>query len=824
MKRLITVLLLILSFYSLITASEISVLPYELGEGFPIVGSDGKLAVFVVDSKDAEVVTTAAEAVIGDINLITGDNLQLVNSLEGVNYPIIAGTIGESAFIDKLAEKGLIDISNIADKWEAYGLEVVDNPEEGIGKALVLYGSTPRGTAYALFELSRLMGVSPYVWWADVIPEKREALYVTPGKMLVDEPSVKFRGIFINDEDWGLMPWAAKNLDSEYNNIGPNTYAKVMELLLRLRANVLWPAMHPCSQAFWDNKENLPIARKYDIALGSSHCEQMLRNNVWEWERYADHSGTNDNWNYVTNKDMVQRYWEDRVVESKGISAMYTLGMRGVHDSGFSGYPTPEDKVRGLTEIIEFQRSLIEKHLGDPTTIPQIFIPYKEVLEAYNYGLQVPEDVILTWVDDNHGYIRQLPTKSEQSRSGGHGVYYHISYWGSPADYLWICSTSPSLISYELVKGYENGIKDLWVINVGDIKPAEAELEFCMDLAWDIDKWQPQQAHKYNRYWAAKTFGEEVADALADIKMEYYELAAAGKPEHIFAVNFNSKEMDERIGRYAALASKVDKVSAQIPPRLKDAFFELVEYPVKGAYYMNLKTFRARQSMDLAAVGKGEMALNYAEQAKDAYRMIGEMTEKYNKEIAGGKWDGIMDYKPRSQKQFDMPPVADSASIYSEENELEIPKFAVVKADEFSEAYGSFKTLKNLGISGVGITVLPLNMYSYTEVTDAPYVEYRVPVKAGLNSIEARFLPTFPIHDGDSMNVAVTVNGGDPVTASLKTKATEGKWKTTVLQGFNDASVTFLAEEDGVVPVRVSMLDPGIVLNEIYVTFPKTKD
>lgn len=824
MKRLITVLLLTLSFYSLITASEISVLPYEPGEGFPIVGSDGKLAVFVVDSKDAEVVTTAAEAVIGDINLITGDNLQLVNSLEGVNYPIIAGTIGESSFIDNLAEKGLIDISNTTGKWEAYGLEVVDNPEEGIEKALVLYGSTPRGTAYALFECSRLMGVSPYVWWADVIPKKREALYVTPGRMLVDEPSVKFRGIFINDEDWGLMPWAAKNLDSEYNNIGPNTYAKVMELLLRLRANVLWPAMHPCSQAFWDNKENLPIARKYDIALGSSHCEQMLRNNVWEWERYADHSGTNDNWNYVTNKDMVQRYWEDRVVESKGISAMYTLGMRGVHDSGFSGYPTPEDKVRGLTEIIEFQRSLIEKHLGDPTTIPQIFIPYKEVLEAYNYGLQVPEDVILTWVDDNHGYIRQLPTKSEQGRSGGHGVYYHISYWGSPADYLWICSTSPSLISYELVKGYENGIKDLWVINVGDIKPAESELEFCMDLAWDIDKWQPQQAHKYNRYWAAKTFGEEVADALADIKMEYYELAAAGKPEHIFAVNFNSKEMDERIGRYAALASKVDKVSAQIPPRLKDAFFELVEYPVKGAYYMNLKTFRARQSMDLAAAGKGDMALNYAEQAKDAYRMIGEMTEKYNKEIAGGKWDGIMDYKPRSQKQFDMPLVADSASISSEENELEIPKFAVVKADEFSEAYGSFKTLKNLGISGVGTTVLPLNMYSYTEVTDAPYVEYMVPVKAGLNSIEARFLPTFPIHDGDSMNVAVTVNGGDPVMASLKTKATEGKWKTTVLQGFNDASVTFLAEEDGAVPLRVSMLDPGIVLNEIYVTFPKTKD
>lgn len=176
--------------------------------------------------------------------------------------------------------------------------------------------------------------------------------------------------------------------------------------------------MHLCSQAFWDNKENIPVAKRYDIALGSSHCEQMLRDNEWEWRRYEDGSGTYDNWNYVTNKDKIQRYWEERVAESKGVSAMYTLGMRGVHDWGISGYPSTEDKVRGLTEIIGYQRSLIKKHIGEPNSVPQIFIPYKEVLDAYNAGLQVPEDVILTWVDDNHGYIRQLPTEKEQLRKG----------------------------------------------------------------------------------------------------------------------------------------------------------------------------------------------------------------------------------------------------------------------------------------------------------------------------------------------------------------------------------------------------------------------
>ena len=234
---------------------------------------------------------------------------------------------------------------------------------------------------------------------------------------------------------------------------------------------------------------------------------------------------------------------------------------------------------------------------------------------------------------------------------------------------------------------------------------------------------------------------------------------------------------------------------------------------------MNLKTFRAKQSLEAAHHGRKEKALDYAEQAKGAFQKIGDLTEKYNKTIAGGKWDGIMDYQPRKQKQFNMPPVAEIDSISSVETEQKMPKFAIVKADEYKEYYGALKNLKDLGISGTAMTVWPLNMFSYKEITDAPYVEYLVPVKAGKNSIEARFLPTFPIHDGDTMNVAVTVNEEEPVISSLKTKATEGKWKNTVLQGYNDATVTYIADKDGEVPVRVTMMDPGIVLSEIYVNY-----
>lgn len=785
-----------------IAQPEITVVPAPAKGAFPIVAADGSTATFIVCDTDADVVSTAVQAVAEDIKLITGMAPAVRNAIGNVEFPVIAGTIGKSELIDKLIASGKIDISDIKGKWEAFGLAVVDNPFPGVKKALVAYGSMPRATAYALFELSGLMGVSPYVWWADVLPEKRNALYATAGATIVKEPSVKYRGIFINDEDWGLMPWAAKNIDSKYNNIGPNTYAKVMELLLRLRANVLWPAMHLCSQAFWDNKNNLPVAKKYDIALGSSHCEQMLRDNEWEWRRYEDKTGTYENWNYVTNRDKIQRYWEERVEESKGFSAMYTLGMRGVHDWGISGYPSTEDKVRGLSEIIAYQRSLIEKYIGRPDSVPQIFIPYKEVLDAYNAGLQVPGDVILTWVDDNHGYIRQLPTTEEQKRPGGHGVYYHLSYWGTPEDYLWLCSTSPSLISYELTKGYYNGIRDLWVINVGDIKPAEAELEFCMNLAWDIDAWKPENACQYNRYWAEKTFGTDVADELADIKREYYELAAAGKPEHVFAVDYNNAEMDRRIERYATLAKRVDKLADRIPKRLKDAYFELIEYPVKGAYNINVMTFRSRQGR--------------AGEAKKAFDNIQRLTALYNTGIANGKWNGMMDCKPRKQKQFYLPEPTEKSDVRDE-------NFTIIPAAAYTASSVNLTEIKGLGIGGSSVAVWPMDYtdYSVEGIAKAPYADYIVPVKKGENTIEARFIPSFPVHSGENLNVAVSVDGNEPRICSLKTVATEGKWNKTVLQGFNDASVNYNSSKDKKVNVRVSLLNPGIALSEIYVRSTK---
>ena len=464
------------------------------------------------DKKDAEVVEICAKALAGDIKLITDISPSLETSFKlNINAAIIAGTLGKSKLIDSMVKTGKLSVDTIKGKWESFLIQIVDNPLAGINKALVICGSDPRGTAFGIFELSKRLGISPWVYWADVVPAKRKNLNVAIDKIIMGPPSVKYRGIFLNDEDWGLQPWAARNVDTDIKDIGPHTYARIFELMLRLKANYIWPAMHPCTKAFFYYKGNPKVAKQYDIVLGSSHAEPMLRNNVDEWknnfkEEYGKQPGP---WRYDTNKKEINKYWEDRVkqVADQKIEAIFTIGMRGIHDSGMPGPKTIEGKVDLLNKIIMDQRNMLSKYLEkDQADIPQIFCPYKEVLTLYNAGVKVPDDVTLVWADDNFGYIRQLSRPKEQQRGGGSGVYYHLSYWGTPADYLWLSSTSPSLISYEMSKAYAYGAKRLWVFNVGDIKPAEMDIEFAMDLAWNVNAWPPENAESYIEDMGGKNF------------------------------------------------------------------------------------------------------------------------------------------------------------------------------------------------------------------------------------------------------------------------------------------------------------------------------
>ncbi len=336
--------------------------------------------------------------------------------------------------------------------------------------------------------------------------------------------------------------------------------------------------------------------------------------------------------------------------------------MRGIHDSAMPG-GSDEEKARTLETVMADQRTILEKYTSKPANqVPQVFTPYKEVLGIYRTGLKVPDDVTIMWVDDNHGYIRQLSTPQEQKRAGGAGVYYHLSYWGQPEDYLWLSSNSPSLISYEMNKAYDYDARKMWIFNVGDIKPAEKELTFALNMAWDIKEGTPQKALEFPTKWAGETFGPQFAKPIGEVLNEYYRLAQRGKPEHVNIVTYSPYERAQRLANYRAIATKARAIYAQIPAQAKDAYYELVLYPVVASALQNEKFLLARDSLELAAKGD-KNALKVADDAVRASKEIERLTEVYNDSLVGGKWRGMMDWKPNNRVSFRMPPVATLAML-----------------------------------------------------------------------------------------------------------------------------------------------------------------
>jgi hypothetical protein len=788
--------------------------PLTIGEkpvkaAFPLVQAR-QAAMIYVDPNDAEVVHIAAEAFRQDIQAVTGalPTFQTDRSRLSGNVMIV-GTLGQSALVDQIARAGGLAVDRVQGKWESFTIAVVDRPLPKVEKALVIAGSDRRGTAFGVFELSSMIGVSPWVWWADVRSKHREGLYVSGESLVEGPPSVKYRGIFLNDEDWGLNPWAAKNMDPDIKDIGPKTYAKIFELLLRLKANYIWPAMHPCTKAFYHYPDNPKTADAYAIVVGSSHCEPMLRDNPFEWTENFEHeySVKPGEWRYDTNGDQIRHYWEDRVKQAANFESVFTVGMRGIHDSGMPGPREPQEKVKLLEQIIKDQRGLLTKYLNKPAEdISQIFCPYKEVLSLYQAGLRLPDDVTIVWADDNHGYIRQLSNPQEQQRGGAGGVYYHLSYWGAPQDFLWLSSVSPSLISYEMTKAYRFGASRLWVFNVGDIKPAEMEIQFAMDLAWNIDAFPPQKAHEYARAWAAKTFGKEFAEPIARIKSAYFRLAQTGKPEHLGALTFTADEAAARLKEYQAIAKDADALNGRIPEPLRDAYFQLVLYPVQSGCAMNEKILYARQGPE---GGK---------KAEAAFERIQNLTRKYNEGIAGGKWSGIMGWHPRDLAVFKMPQVTMQADIGRPTPSAVLPagSFVNVGANNRSP---NVTVIEGLGIGGEGIALMPFDVIAASPHTltpqDAPYVEYKLNVSKGEKRIVVKCLPTHRIYDGLGLQYAISVNGGTPQIVNVDAAADTPQWSRNVLRGYSTGETKHPVDASGQAIIRLYLLDPGLVVNEL---------
>lgn len=609
-------------------------------------------------TSEPSVVGTAVGLLASDIEKVTGKCPSVSGNgsvTASCRYAVIAGTLGHSSLIDELVRDGKIDVSSISGEWERYAVRLVEAPLKGVRRALVVVGSDRRGTAYGLLSLSRAIGVNPWYWWMDAPVEHRNSIYLSVNAYDAATPSVKYRGIFINDEDWGLLRWAKRNFEKELGNIGPKTYEKVCELLLRLNANMLAPAMHEASTAFYQIPQNKEIADKYGIIITASHCEPLLLNTASEWhkDRYGD-------WNYNTNSERIDSVLNARVVETSPYENAYVIALRGLHDRAMSGGESLDSRKATVQRALLNQRKILSDVLGkDASEIPQFFTPYKEVLDVYNQGLELPDDVTIVWPDDNYGYMKRLSSPKEQLRSGRSGVYYHSSYLGRPHDYLWMNTTSPTLMYEELRKAYDSTADRYWLLNSGDIKSCEFAVDFFLSMAYDIDSFSYERAASYRSEWLCGMLGEKNRDTYRSIFDEFYHQAFIRKPEFMgwgyqwttdkhgnerntdtdfsFA---NYREAERRLEAYRKISSETEALMAQLPSSHIPCFYQSVYYPVKACELMSRMVLSGQKNR-WYALQRRTAATAAADEAIRCHDSLRVITEGYNS-LLDGKWNHVM--------------------------------------------------------------------------------------------------------------------------------------------------------------------------------------
>ena len=745
-----------------------------------------------------------------DIERVTGAGKDGVRNEGG---QIVVGTYG-SKTIEKLIAKGLLKEQDLMGKWESYVITVTNEPEP----RLVIAGSDKRGTIYGIYEVSQRIGVTPWYWWADVPVRQNPQATIDCDYYASGEPTVRYRGIFINDEDWGLKPWAASNYERELGDIGPKTYARVCELLLRLKANMLAPAMHSCTGAFYSHPQSKVVCDSFGIIITTSHCEPLLLNNAasTEWDQLRD-----GDWNYKTNRETILQKWDDRLSVASKYENIYTTAMRGLHDAGLQGNLPLEERVPLITKVIDDQRQLLEKHIGrQASEIPQIFVPYKETMDIYENGLQVPDDITLVWVDDNYGYMKRVSNPEEQQRKGRAGVYYHLSYLGAPHDYLWLNTTPPVLMYEELKKAYDCGADHYWLLNVGDIKPMELGIQTFMDMAWNIHAFDFDTVNRYQANLLTRLFlCNHKVQSLLDT---YYRLAWSRKPEFMgwefewddeahtglkpTEYSFqNYGEAQHRLADYRHISDEAERLSDG-----SAAWFEMVQFPMQAAYQMNRKFLMAQLNHELLVQGRRAEANWAAHQSQIAYDSINTLNRRYNS-LLDGKWRGMMALAPGWCALYQkMPDVAFSEGAGMTPVDLlpvdePLQGCQVLNLTQFASKSDDARLVR-----GLGYDWLVMQLGSATYGFDAVDVD----------SVDVFFytVPFWPLYAGTSNCVSVTVDGSQPQTFENKFKEYDRNWKDQVMRNGAPCRLRFAVDRSKRShTVTFQALDPGQMLQKVII-------
>ena len=610
---------------------EEQLVSFQQKNGAFALAEHGKIAPLLASKGDWPGVLRAVESFRGDLASICGAQPEkfLSSTPEKLPKAVIVGTLGHSALIDRLANEGKINAAPIRGQWEAGLIATVDRPLPGIGRALVITGSDKRGTIFALYTLSEQIGVSPWAWWADVHVPHRDALYVAAGAHTFASPAVRYRGIFLNDEAPALSGWAQE----KFGGLNHAFYEHVFELLLRLRANYLWPAMW--GNAFnEDDPLDASLADEYGIVMGTSHHEPMLRAQQ-EWKLHGKGP-----WDYTSNAKELQAFWTEGIRRNREFESTITVGMRGDGDMPMSD----SANTYLLERVVADQRRIIAANEDPQKRDPQIWALYKEVQEYYEKGMRVPDDVTLLWSDDNWGNLRRLPTAEERKRPGGSGIYYHFDYVGGPRSYKWLNVTAIPKVWEQMNLALTYGADRLWVVNVGDLKPMEFPIEFFLTMARAPKLWGKDDLDAYTLAWATREFGPEHAKEIAQLVSLYTKYNSRRKPEQLEPATYSlteGHEADRIADEWKTLAEKADRIASQLPASERASYFELVQYPIDACANLGLMYIAAGRN-HLYAEQNRASANKWAAVTYKRFQLDASLSRQYNS-LLDGRWNHMMD-------------------------------------------------------------------------------------------------------------------------------------------------------------------------------------
>lgn len=612
---------------------------------YPIV-SKTDVATILYDTSENVLIKKSVDFLAGDIESISGKRpvVSTGNTTPG-KYPIIVATVGNNNLIAELVAKKKINIDLLKGQWERFIIQTVDDPFPGVKKALLIVGSDRRGAAYGVFTLSEKIGVSPWYWWADAVIKKSEEIYLEKCHYVSKGPAVKYRGIFINDESPAFRNWAVE----KFGGINHRCYEKIFELMLRNKANFLWPSMWLPTMFNVDDPLNPKVADEFGIVVSTSHHEPMMRAHN-EWSVFQGGA-----WDYEKNKEQLRRFWRGGIERMGNYESVVTVGMRGDGDAGMS----EETSVDLLKSIIKDQREIISDVTGKPAEkTPQVWAIYKEVQDYYDKGLRVDDDITILFSDDNWGNLRYLPKKEDLNHKGGYGMYYHFDYVGAPVSYRWLNVTQLERVWEQMKLTYENGVKNLWIANVGDIKPMELPISFFMDYAWDPASIQAKDLQKYYLNWAEQQFGNQYLEEIAELLSLYTKYNARRIPEMLTSATYsveNYREADRIVEEYNGLAARSRKVYDQLSEESKPAFFQLILSPVELSANVNEMYVAAAKNKYYGERGAAS-ANYYADRVRQLFQKDEVLTRDFH-ELKDGKWNHMMSQTHIGYTSWNHPPL-----------------------------------------------------------------------------------------------------------------------------------------------------------------------